>query len=163
MGTVYSLPNEYIFKSIFLQKFAAFIEWPEPQSNSDTFIIGIYGDNSYHNIIEKVYADKSIKNKPVQIRYLSSPEEAKGCHMVIIAQANDDDLQYFLKLSQQQGLLTIADIEEYVYKGAILGFYKQSNETIRFSINKQAMQSSPLHIKFMLIEIAKIIEQRSAP
>ena len=69
--------SEYQIKAIFLERFTRFIEWPNSSGISDTstsFIIAVIGDNPFGSILEQTYAKQKIRNKKVEIRYISTPD-----------------------------------------------------------------------------------------
>ncbi len=74
--------DEFTVKAIFLEKLTQFIDWPSESAMEDTsrlFVLGVIGDSPFGTILEDIYSHQKIKNRRVEIRYLSSIEEIEGC------------------------------------------------------------------------------------
>ena len=70
-----SQPREYLLKTVFLERFTRFIEWPQESAMSDTskpFILGCIGDTPIRSTLHTVYRSQTIKNKQPEIRHVSS-------------------------------------------------------------------------------------------
>ncbi len=153
--------KEYIVKSIFLAKFSKFIEWPSDKMKSDSFIIGIYGDNSYTDIIEKVYQFKKIKNKNVDIRYINDPSQVSSCHILVLNSVKPESLSKITSIANRHSVLTILNDTNKSYNGIIIQFFIAGNNTVGFSMNRESMKESPLDINFMLVEIANSLNMEA--
>ena len=166
MGTPPSFANqlphhkEYLLKSVFLERFCRFIEWPaeaQPGSGDAPFIIGVIGDSPLHSILPEVYARQSIKNKPVRIRHLSSVDEIRTCHLLFIAETNPKSLKGIINNASNFPVLTVSDTSGYGSQGVHINMYVD-HEQIRFEINSAAFKKSDLSISSLLLKVAKLIE-----
>ncbi|MGL1935467.1 MAG: YfiR family protein [Fibrobacterales bacterium] len=146
-------------KSIFLAKFSKFIEWPKAKMKSDSFVIGIYGNNSYAGIIEKVYQTKNIKKKDVEIRYIDNLNEISSCHILVLNSDNTQSLSELTAIANRHSVLTILNDPTTDFNGTIITFFIGSNNTVGFSINQESMKESSLDINFMLVEIANSLNK----
>ncbi len=82
--------SEYTIKAAFLERFTRFIEWPEEPAVSDTtesFVLGVIGENPFGSILEQLYATQKIKNKAVEIHSISNLDEISGCHLLFISKS----------------------------------------------------------------------------
>jgi len=153
--------SEYEMKAIFLERFTRFIEWPEegrPDSTSETFILGVIGKNPFGSILDEIYSDQKIKNKAVEIRYISNMEEITGCHLLFIARSKKQKLQGILSFINEKPILTVSDTKGFAQKGVHINLYRKKDGT-GFEINLSAALRTGFKISHLLLNIAKIVKE----
>lgn len=151
--------SEYQIKAVFLEQFTRFIEWPNSSSVSDTskpFIIAVIGENPFSSILEKTYDNQKIKNKKVEIRYISSPKEINDIHILFISSSAEKILTSILNRTINKPILTISDTEGFAEKNVLINFYL-SGDKIKFEINEKAVHESGLVVSYILFNLAKIV------
>lgn len=151
--------GEYTIKAAFLERFTRFIEWPEESAVSDTtesFVLGVIGENPFGSILEQLYATQKMKNKEVEIHSLSNLDEISGCHLLFISKSKEKELSKILSLTKDKPILTISDINGFADKGVLINLYL-TEDKIRFEINETAIRDSGLSISYLLLNAAKII------
>lgn len=156
---LFSQESEYQIKAIFLEQFTRFIEWPESATildTNNTFIIGVFGDNPFGSILENTFEKRKIKNKKVQIRYLSTIEEIDNLHILFISKSNEKILPDIISATADKPILTISDSEGFSEYGVLLNFYKIEDK-IKFEINEKAAHRSGLVVSYILFNLAKIV------
>jgi len=153
--------SEYNVKAVLLERLTRFIEWPEESTVNDTsqsFILGIIGKNPFGSILEQVYSNQKIKDKKVEIRYISKIKKIPGCHLLFISQSEKKALSKILSFTRGKPILTIGDTKNYAEEGVLINFYFVENKT-RFEINESEAQKSGLFISYRLLNLAKIVNQ----
>lgn len=155
-----SKQNEYLLKSVFMERFTRFIQWPEPFIEKDKnqhFIIGVIGSNPFDGILQTVFSRQPIKGKPVEIRLLNNLSDISGCHMLFIGKTSPQSLANIVKYSRNFPVLTISDNKGYASRGVHINMYVE-NEQIRFEINNEAASASNLNISYLLLKVARIVK-----
>lgn len=151
--------SEYQIKAIFLERFTRFIEWPNSSGISDTstsFIIAVIGDNPFGSILEQTYAKKKIRNKKVEIRYISAPDDIADYHILFISSSNESILSEILSRTRNKSILTVGDTEGFAEKKVHINFFLSGNK-IKFEINEKAVHESGLVMSYRLLNLAKIV------
>src|SRR5437868_6513733 len=101
-------PTEYQSKAAFLFNFAKFVEWP-PQafaSGKSPLVIGILGENPFHDDLARTVRDKTIDGHPLVIRELGSTIEATNCHILFISTSEKKRLPEILNTIKGASVLT---------------------------------------------------------
>lgn len=153
--------SEYTIKAVFLEHFTRFIDWPESVEIADAshpFYVGIIGENPFGSILDQIYAEQKIKNKKVEIRYFSTPDEIIDCHILFISTANKEILPEILMHTKDKPILTVSDTEGFAENGVLINFYLAGNK-IKFEINERAVHESGLVMSYKLLSLAKIVNQ----
>ncbi len=151
--------SEYTIKAAFLERFTRFIEWPDVSAVSDTtesFVLGVIGENPFGSILEQLYATQKIKNKEVEIQSLSNLDEISGCHLLFISKSKEKELSKILSLTKDKPILTISDANGFAENGVLINLYLAENK-IRFEINETAVRVSGLTVSYLLLNAAKIV------
>jgi hypothetical protein len=151
--------DENIMKAVAFEQISRFVEWPDKTAtgnDSESFIIGIFGRNPVSRHAEFLYAEQSIKDRQVEIRYLSKQEEAAHCHLIYIADLKQYSISMVLAETEQKPVLTICDSPGVVEKGILVNLYVAKNK-LRFEINETGFQKAGLQVAPILLKVARII------
>jgi len=151
--------GEYTIKAAFLERFTRFIEWQKESTVSDTngvFVLEVIGENPFGSILESLYATQRIKNKKVEILYISNLNDVVRCNLLFISKSMEKDISKVLLLTKNKPILTVGDSNGFSEKGVLINFYLEDNK-IRFEINETAVKNSGLSISYLLFKTAKII------
>ena len=151
--------SEYILKAVFLERFARFIEWPEESELTDyskPFIIAIIGEDPFGPDLEKIYSTQKIRNKRVEIRYISHANAIDECHMLFISRDQKRDLSEIIAKTRDKPILTVADTKGFADNGVYINFYLEKT-MLRFEINASAVKKSKLRMSYMLLQQARIV------
>lgn len=154
-GPAQTLPTEYQIKAAFIFNFARFIVWPPkafPQPASP-LIIGILGDNPFHDDLQRTLRDKTVDNHPLVIRELSSPAEATNCQILFISTSEKPRLTQILQGLKGASVLTVAEMDRFTENGGMINFVQEGTK-IRFQINNEAAIREGLKISSKLLSLA---------
>lgn len=155
-------PSEYIIKGVIIEKITRFISWPESvlskKDTSQNFILGVIGNSPFENILEEIYKNQTIKNKHVEIRYLTALTQIDRCHLLFISNISTSNLKKILNLVQDQPILTVSDNEIYSGKGVMVNL-KTEQSKVRFEIDEQAIKNSKFTVSYLLLMEAEIVNQ----
>lgn len=144
--------EERDLQAVFLAKFANFIELPH--SHGDKFIITIIDENPFEDILEKLYKDKKINNKSVEIRYATKVEEIQKSDILFITIKNPQIAQEAIAYAHSEGILTISEQRGFAQRGGIiqLNFVQRRAHLV---INYDASLQSNIKIDSKLLAIAQ--------
>ncbi len=155
--TAFAAPSEYEIKAAFLFNFASYVEWP-PRVSADsggTFIIGVYGDNSFADLLRRTVAGKTVGGRKVEVRKFSAIRDLKPCHILFISSSEESSTSRILSAVRDWHVLTVGESDGFARTGGIIGFYLE-NKKVRFEINPNAARRSGLKISSRLLKLAKI-------
>ncbi len=152
---------EYLLKSVFLEKITRFTDWPENSEWSDIskpFVISIIGKNPFNGILKHMSQSRKIKNRKVEIRYISSTKEISPSHILFISASKKDQMPAILLALRNKPILTVSEVKGFAEKGGHINFYITKKGTLHFEINEAMVRASGLRMHLLLIEIAKIVK-----
>ena len=148
-------PTEYQVKAAFLFNFAKFVEWPPRAFASETapLVIGILGDNPFHEDLAQTIRNKSIDSHPLELREVRSPTEFTNCHILFISTSEKERLPEILKALKGSSVLTVGETERFLETGGMVNFVLQGTK-VRFQINNAAAAGAGLKISSKLMSLA---------
>ncbi|MBL6445593.1 YfiR family protein [Fulvivirga sp. 29W222] len=149
--------GENRLKSIWLEKFSKFIEWPTTDT-LEYFTITILGEGDINQYLFDIYENRTIKNKPVKINVINKIDNIEYCNILFVNTGQAKELDKVLDRVKSKPILTIGDTQGFAKKGVIINFYLEQNK-VRFELNISAAKSSGLDIDFRLLEAARIIKK----
>jgi hypothetical protein len=151
--------SEYEVKAAYLEKFTRFVEWPDSAFMKDVgkpFIIGILGETPFNSILKKTYAKQKIKNKQVEIRYVSDLKDIDGCNMLYISHSLYKQIDQITSYIKNRPILTVCDDIRYKNKGIQIILFLEGNH-VYFEIEQDAVNQSGLYMNSLLLTMSKTI------
>ncbi|MGE5340743.1 MAG: YfiR family protein [Candidatus Omnitrophota bacterium] len=152
---------EYQIKALILVRIAADVEWPEKTGVNDKakpFVIGVIGSNPFEFYLKDAVSDKKIKDKNVEIIYLSNYNDILKCHVLFITQSCEGDLTKILQLTRTRPILTVSDTKGFSEKGVLINITE--NETAHrrlLVVNEKKLYESQLKVNPRVLAISQII------
>jgi hypothetical protein len=151
--------REYRMKAVFLDKFTHFVQWPADAVVADTsapFVVGVIGDNPFGSALEKIYAQRRIKQKAVEVRYQVDLDAVTECNLLFIARSAADRLPAIIARTADKPILTIADTRGFAERNVLINFYRHEDK-VKFEINERAVHTSGLTFSYLLLNLARIV------
>ncbi|MCE1188584.1 MAG: YfiR family protein [Ignavibacteria bacterium] len=151
--------DEYSVKSVFLERFTRFIEWPASCGIDDhdkPFIICVLGKTSFSSALTDTYKQQKIRNKRVEIVVISSSSEIPNCHILFIPKASTSELPHAIRLIKDKPILIVSESEGGASKGTHINFFIE-NQKIGFEINNASFRQSGLQISSLLLKSARVV------
>ena len=158
-GSAFAQIKEYTLKTVFIEKFTRFVEWPAESEIDDTskpFIFGVIGENPFESTFKEIFSTKNIRDKKVEIRSISNFNEISQCDLLFISSVTQKKLSTILSFTKNKPILTISDSKGFAEAGVLINFYILNNK-IRFEINERAIRESGLNFSYLLLKAAKIV------
>jgi len=148
-------PSEYQIKAAFIFNFAKFVDWPPSAfSNLNSpIVIGILGDNPFHDDLARTIHNKTIEDRPLVIEELRVPSEATNCHILFISSSEKDRLPEILKSLKDTSVLTVGEMDHFTESGGMINLVIR-DQKIRFQINNGEATKARLKISSKLMNLA---------
>ena len=146
--------EERKLEAVFIGRFASYIEWPAKLR--DRFVITLLDDNPFGTLLDDLYRDKRIHNKPIELRYANRLEQVGETDALFITLASSAARAAAIDHAQRNGILTISEAKGFAESGGIiqLDFVEQK---ARIKINHAAALKSGLRIGAPLLSIATVL------
>lgn len=151
--------QEQQVKAAFLYNFAKFVEWP-PQAfatASDPFVVCAYGKNQVFDALKQGVEDKTVQNRTILVKAVTTLGEAKACQVLYFDHASTGHLSEMLPALQKAHVLTVGETKSFTKEGGIIGFVVESSQ-LRFTINNAEAGKSGLSISSKLLSLAKEVK-----
>lgn len=151
------LEREYLIKAAFLYNFAKFTQWPEeafggPQA---PLRICVLGADPFGAALDSIVG-KSVQNREVVTARLATGSDAGGCHLLFIADSEQDQLSGILEGLVVQPILTISDMTDFAKSGGMINL-KVAENRVKFSINLGVARDAALNFSSRLLNLAEIV------
>jgi YfiR/HmsC-like len=152
--------SEYQVKAAYLLKFARYVDWPADSfSSADApLVIGVLGTNPFDDHLDRAVTGLKIKDRPVEVRYLKTPEEGAPCHVVFIARRQEREEAAWLRTLQGRPVLTVTESDRGLERGAVLSFLLEESAggtKVRFTASMPAAQQAGLKLSASMLASAK--------
>lgn len=147
----------YEEKANFLESFSRFIDWPaasERDSQSKPFKIEVLGHSYFSSYLDKIFKQKTLKNKPVLVRSISDINEINRPHILFISKAMKKNISKIIAYTKNKPILTIGDTYGFRQAGVHINFF-YDQLTLSFEINEEAAQAVGFGISYHLLKLAK--------
>jgi YfiR/HmsC-like len=148
--------GEYQLKAVFLFNFSRFVEWP-PQAFGDPhdpFAICVLGDNPFGEALDDVVRGKTVANRPIAIRLLSSGEQARTCQILFVSASERTSMRGLLEALRNCSVLTVGDTRDFSVNGGMVQF-RVRDARVRIEIDADAARKANLRISSRLLSLAE--------
>ena len=150
-------PTEYQLKAAFLFNFAKFVEWPPAAfaGAKAPMIIGILGENPFHDDLTRTIGNKTIDEHPLEIKELqfSSLAQATNCHILFISTSEKKRLPEIFAGLKGASVLTVGETDRFTETGGMINFVPEGTK-IRFKVNQDTASKAGLKISSKLLSLA---------
>jgi hypothetical protein len=150
--------TEYEVKAGFLYHVGWFVEWPATtvQDSAPTFIIGVLGAHPFGGVLDDVMRGKTIRERPVVIKYYQRVEEAVSSHVLFISASEEPRLPAILAVLERTPVLTVSDLERFTEGGGMIAL-RLVDRKVHFDINMDATERAGLKLSSQLLRLAKVV------
>ena len=150
--------TEYEVKAGFLYHVGWFVEWPATtvQDRAPTFIIGVLGTHPFGGVLDDVMRGKTIRERPVVIKYYQRVEEAVSSHVLFISASEEARLPAILAGLEGTPVLTVSDLERFTERGGMIAL-RLVDRKVHFDINMDATERAGLKLSSQLLRLAKVV------
>jgi hypothetical protein len=149
--------GEYQLKAVFLFNFAKFVEWPGQAFTDprDPFTICLAGANPFGSSLDDEVRGKTVANRSISIRLVSSPEQVRKCQILFVPASERKRERGLLEALQGLSVLTVGDTDDFTANGGIVQF-KLIDARLHFKIAHEAAERANLRISSKLLSLADL-------
>lgn len=154
----FSQYTEYEVKAAYIFSFVKFIEWENIDiSKSDTIVLGIYKNDPFGEILERIMLGRKSNGKFWKIIRFNKIADVDKCNIVFLSGIDKYELGIILKRISKKPILSIGDeIPDFCEIGGILNFTPQYSDN-QFEINNKLANKNGIKINPKLLKLAKIV------
>ena len=161
--------TDYERKAMILYNFARYTEWPKSAFASDKapFVLGILGKDPFGKDVG-IIKDKTVRGRRIEVRYFTTVEEFKECHLLFIAKSEMQNLARILKRLENLNTLTTAEeAQGFIEQDGIINLVRNrkpnGTETVEFEVNLLAAEKANLKLDNQLLKLAKKVKTYHSP
>jgi hypothetical protein len=145
--------RDYKAYSIYVYNFIKYIEWPQASKNGE-FVIAVIGDSPITNELKVLAASKKANGQTIVIRKITTLAELANAQILYISTGKSSVIKEALEKTKNLPTLVIGEREGLVKKGAGINFVTLDDDTLKFELNKKAIEEHNLQISTTLISLA---------
>jgi hypothetical protein len=148
--------SETEVKAAVIYNFAKFVEWPAEAFSSDTAPIqlAVFGDEDFGNKLRVLMTGQKAHGRSVDVKNISSPQDAKNFHMVFVAGAENRRTAQILEATKKSPVLTVGEAEPFLDAGGMITLVLEDAQ-LKFEVNPEAAQKVKLEISSRLLRLAR--------
>jgi len=151
-------PSEDEVKAVYLFNFGKFVHWPASSATvsanpAQTFDLCVIGQDPLTEILTRVTVQERLDNRPVRVRQIDNPAEARSCAIVFLGANEAARIEQDLAALRGAETLTVGDQAEFLKRGGMLQFVVEDNR-VRFSVNLEAVGKTQLQLSSELLKVA---------
>jgi YfiR/HmsC-like len=151
--------NENLIKAAYIERITRFVEWPanEKLTSRDQFVIGVYDEDEFYDILNTVFKEKPIKEHKVRIISIEFPEQINTCNICYISSKAKSSINKFIDSANSSGVLLISGTPGFSKAGVHINFYIEE-EKLKFEINERSMVSAGFKVSYLLMQNNRVIK-----
>lgn len=142
-----------------LLNFTRYVAWPEA-SLKPAAVLHICLAPGDADMVSQIgeFSRKSIQGRSIQVRQISRPADANGCHVLYLpAETSGTTLSAWFRAAQQAGALTVGDLPDIVEAGGMIGLIPV-NGRYHFDINLGVARQADLRLSSQLLKLARTVK-----
>ncbi|HTS20043.1 MAG TPA: YfiR family protein [Verrucomicrobiae bacterium] len=150
--------SEYQVKALFLFNFAKYVDWPSNAfgDGSAPIVIGLVGDDEFGDDVMRAVGGKSVNNRPVVFKRVTSEQEYRTCHILFVSASEKDHLAAILAAVKDTSVLTVGETDGFLTLNGMINLAKKDNK-IRLEINLVPTQQANLKLSSKLLSVADVV------
>lgn len=161
-----STAPEYSIKAGYILLFTRYVEWPRTAFTSADapIVICVLGTDPFGSVLDQTMAGQQSQRRPLSIRRIAEPREARGCHVLFIGSPALEQTKQWLDALANQPVLTIAEDPNALEHGATLCFVRElegGQARIRFEASLPSMQRAGLSASSQMLVAARKVHRDS--
>jgi hypothetical protein len=146
----------YTLHANIIYRFTKYIEWPDYNKPGD-FVIGITGDTELYDELEHFVENKTVGNKKIVVKKISSAEDYHNCQIVFISEDKSKYLKKITEITKGTPTLIVSESDGLASKGSCINFVIV-NEHLKLEINKNNILEHNLNIANELLSLGAIVK-----
>jgi len=147
---IYSQKND-MFKALFIYNFTKNIEWPSSY-NSNDFIIGVFGNSTIIEELNKIAKRKTANDKPIIVKRINTIEQISDINILFIPINKSSHITDIVSALKSKPTLIISESPGLGEKGSCINFVQIQGDQ-KFEINKSSIKSHGLKVSNSLLAL----------
>lgn len=154
--------SEYALKAAYLSNFTESVKWPKSAFAEEAapLVMGVLGDDPFGSTLDDEVKGKSVSGHPVVVKRYGGfdkvqKEELLQCHLLFIANSEQDKIREILASLKGSPLLTVSEIDQFPGVGGMIQFV-QEGDRIGLVINPKTAIGVKLRLSSQLMMSSKI-------
>jgi len=131
------------------------VDWP-PGSEQRPFVLAVLGRTPFGDELDSYFATRTLKNRPVAVRYLHQPSELGECDLLFVCASEKPRLAAILEQMKGRPALTVADTEGFARAGVMVGLVR-SGARIGFEVNLAKTREAGLRMAPGFLQLATLV------
>ncbi|MDB5280207.1 MAG: hypothetical protein JWR61_5162 [Ferruginibacter sp.] len=145
-NTNYSLHANIIYRVI------KYINWPNTNSGSGDFVIGIVGDTPLFDDLTSVVAGKKAGKQKIVVTRFPASAAAFNCHILFVPDDESNRFKKILAKTVNTPTLIISESEGFASEGSCINFVI-AEDHLKLEINKRNIENRHLKIASELLQL----------
>lgn len=145
-------------KAGYLFNFARFVDWPAeswPRADGSILICSI-GDDRLAEVLQQVVVGKQANGRRIETRRISSSQEGRSCHILLIGFHNQQRALEMLHGLQDAKVLTVGQVDGFTDLGGMINLVRTAR-TVELEINPKAAEAAGLKISSRLLAVSRVV------
>jgi hypothetical protein len=145
-------------KSVYLFKFADYVEWPEGtfKSPDAPFVICVLGRDPLGSSLDEAVRGRSVGGRPIVVRRIDHASLCGDAQGMFVSSVRADRRDEIAAALGSRGVLTVAD--KGAGAGAIIQFVIEDDK-VRFEIDADAARRAGLKLSSRLLSLATSVKR----
>jgi hypothetical protein len=147
---------DYSVYANIIYRFTKYIEWPDQKSGE--FVIGVIGESSLDEELQKLTAGKTAGGRPIKIVSYAGNESSFPCSILFVIADESSQLKYVLAITKDNPVFIITDKKGFSLKGACINF-SMANGHLELEMNKKNIEQRHIKVATELVGLCKVVEK----
>jgi len=156
--------TEYKVKVAYIYNFCRYIEWPESAFLEDEspLVIGVLGEDPFGSLLDTLAKRKKVKGRTVVVKRFRDWEQYTPCHVLFVPDTLAGEIrQLAVRSTQQEPTLVVGETHGFAKAGGSVYFHLDSDGTIGFEINIDAINRQQLRVNAKLLKLATVVHDQN--
>lgn len=145
--------REDAVKAAFISRFTGYVEWPVNPSDGGEFQIAVLGAPQVADELQRLVAERPVRNLPTRVRQITRAGEARGAHLLYVGQQFRGSLARLTREIGDRPVLIVADHPRGLEEGGVINLLL-IDQRVRFEVSLPAAQRAGLKISSELLSVA---------
>jgi hypothetical protein len=147
-----SQPSESDVEAVYLFDFGKFVRWPAG-ADQGAVRICVAGSQAFATALQKIVANETIGDRPLEVRLLMHPADEAGCAILFIEATEHAHADELLQAVATKPTLTVSNMPDFLSHGGMIQF-QLVEKRVRFSVNLNAVNRAHLGMSSELLKVA---------
>ena len=148
-------------KAAFLFNFTKFSDWPDLPAGSPLTIC-VLGDQAVTRTLTGLVRGQRVDDRQLDVVKIRADDSVDHCHVLFVAALETTTASLLLDTASKLPILTVSDREGFATATGLIELFVEGDR-MRFAVNVAAVQRSKVRVSSRLLQMAKIVGDKSAP